>query len=233
MQLHPDVKIILSTTADGSLSSSLTPEPEIHDQATATFLAKHDISPAQVVLLRLSYDTVDFCRYHEVTSGEAGAGFTKPQDTVADALVTRQHQAALFLPIADCIGAVLYHPPTRTLMLSHLGRHNLEQQGGTKSVEYLAKFGVVPDELLVYLSPAASKKQYPLYAFGNRSLHDVVVEQLFAAGVPRSNITIDARDTVTDPDFFSHSAALRGEKQPGRHAIACQIRITSLPGLDS
>lgn len=233
MQLHPDIEIILSTTADGSMRSSLSPEPEIHDTATQRFLTRHHIERSHATLLRLSYDSDDFCRYYEVLPAEAGAGFTKPQDTVADALVTRQHQAALFLPIADCIGAVLYHPPTRTLMLSHLGRHNLEQQGGTKSVEYLAKFGVVPDELLVYLSPAASKKQYPLYAFGNRSLHDVAVEQLFAAGVPRSNITIDARDTVTDPDFFSHSAALRGEKQPGRHAIACQIRITSLPGLDS
>ena len=223
MQLHPDIEIILSTTADGSLRSSLAPEPEIHDQATATFLAKHDISPVQVVLLRLSYDTDDFCRYHEVTSGKAGAGFVRPQDVISDALVTRQSDIALFLPIADCIAAVLYHPPTRTLMLSHLGRHNFEQKGGTKSVEHLARFGVAPDELLVYLSPAADKTHYPLYGFENRSLHDVAAEQLMAVGVSRSNIAIDARDTVTDPDFFSHSAALRGGKQPGRHAVVCRL----------
>lgn len=224
MQLHPDIEIIHSTTADESLRSSLTPEPEINDAPTKKFLAAHDMQLASVVLLRLSYDTDDFCRYHEVLAGEAGAGFTKPQLKIADALVARTSDVALFLPIADCIGAVLYHPPTRTLMLSHLGRHNLEQQGGVKSVEYLAQYGADPSELLVYLSPAASGKYYPLYAFENRSLHDIATEQLLAAGIQQENITIDTRDTVTDSDFFSHSAALRGEKQPGRHAIVARLR---------
>lgn len=228
MQLHPDLEIILSTTADGSLRSSFTPESEIHDVATEKFFASHDISPSDAVLLRLSYDTDDFCKYHEVSDDETGAGFTKPQQSVADALVTRRPGVALFLPIADCIGAVLYHPPTRTLMLSHLGRHNLEQQGGTKSVGYLAQFGVDPSELLVYLSPAASGERYPLYAFDHRSLHDVATEQLLAAGVPRAKIILDTRDTVTDPDFFSHSAALRGEKTAGRHALVCRLHVGKL-----
>lgn len=223
MQLHPDIEIILSTTADGSMRSSLTPEPNIPDDTTRDFLQRHTINPDSTVLVHLSYDTDDFCRYHEVTRDEVGAGFVQPQHNIADGLVTQLSNIGLFLPIADCIGAVLYHPPTRTLMLSHLGRHNLEQQGGTKSVEYLVRFGAVPSELLIYLSPAAGKKHYPLYTFDNHSLHDVVTEQLLAAGVPRSNITIDARDTVTDPDFFSHSAALRGDKPPGRHAIVCRI----------
>ena len=223
MQLHPDIDIILSTTSDGSLRSSLTPDPEIHDIATSEFLTKHDISLDEAVLLRLSYDTDNFCKYHEISRDEAGAGFTQPQLKTADALVTHRPGVALFLPIADCIGAVLYHPATHTLMLSHLGRHNIEQQGSTKSVDYLTQFGVDPSELLVYLSPAADKTHYPLFTFGNRSLHDVAVEQLIDAGVLRTNILIDARDTIADPDFFSHSAALRGDKEPGRHAVVCRI----------
>lgn len=224
MQLHPDIDIILSTTADGSLRSSLTPEPQIYDVVTNSFLTAHATLADRTVLLRLSYDTDDFCRYHEVTEDEIGAGFVKSQDIVADALMTQQPEVALFLPIADCIGAVLYHPLTHTLMLSHLGRHNLEQQGGAKSVEYLEHRGVDPSELLVYLSPAVSGEYYPLYVFDNRSLHDVATEQLIAAGVSSANLIVDARDTVTDPDFFSHSAALRGEKQPGRHALLCTIK---------
>ncbi|KKW01294.1 MAG: hypothetical protein UY35_C0031G0008 [Candidatus Saccharibacteria bacterium GW2011_GWC2_48_9] len=222
--LHSDVEVIVSTTSDGSLRSSLQPYPQIDDAATQRFFQRHDINSDQAVLLRLSYDTDDFCKYHEVTTDEIGAGFAQPQLAIADGIVTRQAGVTMFLPIADCIGAVLYHPPTRTLMLSHLGRHNLEQQGGEKSVEYLTKFGVKPDELLVYLSPAASKEHYPLYAFDNKSLHDVAVEQLIGSSVPSSNITVDSRDTVTDPDFYSHSAALRGEKPRGRHAIVCYIR---------
>lgn len=214
----------LSTVSDGSLRTSVTPEPRVNSNAADRYLARHGMSPKDTVLLRLAYDTDDFCTYHEVTQDEVGAGFTKPQIHKADALMTRRQNVALFLPIADCIGAVLYHPPTHTLMLSHLGRHNLKQGGGTQSVKYLAQQGVKPHEILVYLSPAAGKKYYPLFAFGNRSLHDVAAEQLQKGGILAENITIDTRDTVTDPDFFSHSAALRGEKPHGRHAIVCRIR---------
>lgn len=221
--LHSDIAIALSTVADGSLRLSLSPEPHIHDTNTRTFLARHDVSLDQTTLLRLTYENDDFCKYREVDNEEVGAGFVKPQHAFADALVTRRSGVALFLPIADCIGAVLYHPPTRTLMLSHLGRHNLEQQGGAKSIEYLKQYGVDPSELLAYLSPAAGSELYPLYEFDNRSLHDVAVEQLMGAGVVRECIAVDTRDTVSDPDFFSHSAALRGEKPTGRHAIMCQI----------
>lgn len=224
INIHSDITIRLSTTENGSLRSSLKPDPEINDISTRRYITRHNIKPSDVTLLRLSYETSDFCKYHEVEEDEVGAGFTKPQEKVADALVTHLYGVVLFLPIADCIGAVLYHPPTRTLMLSHLGRHNLEQDGGMKSVAYLEKFGVDPTELLVYLSPAAGKAHYPLFAFGNRSLHDVAVEQLQHAGVAAEHIAIDSRDTVTDPDFFSHSATLRGEKPPGRHAIMCYIK---------
>lgn len=224
MQLHPDIEIILSTTADGSLRSSVTPASMIRDVAARQFLARHHIATAEATLLRLSYASDDFCKYHEVTRQEIGAGFETQQHLVADGLVTHQRHTALFLPIADCIGAVLYHASTGRLMLSHLGRHNLEQYGGMKSVEYMAHDDVDPAELLVYLSPAAQAKHYPLYSFDNRSLHEVAVEQLVAAGVVSKNIIVDARDTVTDPDFFSHSASLRGDKLPGRHALMCYIK---------
>lgn len=223
-KLHKDIEIYLSTVNDGSMRTGATPELLVNNTAAGVYLAGHGIAPENAVLLRLAYDTDDFCTYREVTQDEVGAGFTKPQMHRADAFMTRRQNVALFLPIADCIGAVLYHPPTHTLMLSHLGRHNLEQDGGTQSVKYLVQQGVNPHEILVYLSPAAGKEFYPLFAFANRSLHDVAVEQLQKGGVLAGNITIDARDTVTDPDFFSHSAALRGEKPHGRHAIVCRIR---------
>lgn len=223
-ELHKDIEIYLSTVSDGSMRTSATPEPLISSDAADKYISRHGISLEDVVLLRLAYDTDDFCTYREVAASEGGAGFTKPQDNTADALVTCQQNIALFLPIADCVGTVLYHPATHTLMLSHLGRHNLEQNGGTKSVEYLVQQGIDPREILVYLSPAAGKEFYPLFAFANRSLHEVTVEQLQKGGILANNITIDARDTVTDPDFFSHSAALRGERQRGRHGIICSIK---------
>lgn len=224
-QFDPSVAIHVSTTRDGSLRSSLTPEPQIGDNTTHDFLRQYNIEERNTVLLRLSYDTDNFCRYAQVTPEMAGHGFVSAQPTVADGLLTQSKNIALFLPIADCIGVVLYHGPSHTLMLSHLGRHNLEQQGGYESVRYMQQVsGVDPAELQVYLSPAAGKAHYPLFAFNNKSLHEVAVAQLESAGVAPHNIIIDSRDTVTDPDFFSHSAALRGEKVSGRHAIVCYIK---------
>lgn len=223
-RLHQDIQILLSTVQDSSMRNSATPKSLIDSDAAGVYLSEYGVSLDGTVLLRLAYDTNDFYTYREVAADEMGAGFTKPQTHTADALITRKRNVALFLPIADCIGAVLYYPPTQTLMLSHLGRHNLEQEGGSKSVEYLAAlFGIAPSDLQVYLSPAADKLHYPLYAFDNKSLHEVAVEQLVSAGVQVQNIIVDARDTVTDPDFFSHSAALRGEKLHGRHAILCRM----------
>ena len=222
--LHNDVEIVVSTTADGSVRASLGPDEQINDTAMHDFLRRHHSDPARTVLLRLSYDTDDFCRYYQVAQPDAGAGLVRPQRRTMDALVTRQSGVSLVLPIADCIGAVLYHPPTHTLMLSHLGRHNLEQQGGSRSVAFLARQGIDPSQLLVYLGPAAGRTHYPLFAFDNQSLHDVAQQQLTHAGVLKHHITVDTRDTVTDPTFFSHSAALRGEKPHGRHAIVCRVR---------
>lgn len=225
MSPHADIEVIISTTSDGSLRSSLSPEPLIEDRATSDFLTRNGIRVQDSVLLRLSYDTDDFLNYHTVTDKWRGHGFTAPQESVADALATQASGVALFLAIADCVGAVIYDPYTRSLMLSHLGRHNLEQQGGQFSVAYLTKeFGVKPANLHVYLSPAAAQEYYPLYVFDNRSLHDVATQQLMQAGVKRDNIIIDTRDTVKDPGFFSHSAALRGDKPHGRHAIVCYIK---------
>ena len=224
-QFDPNVAILVSTTHDGSLRSSLTPEPQIGDDATREFLHRHALKERDTVLLRLSYDTDNFRRYTQVTSEMAGNGFVRTQSTIADGLLTQCENIALFLPIADCIGAVLYHQPSKTLMLSHLGRHNLEQQGGYESVRYMQRVsGLDPAELEVYLSPAAGKSRYPLFSFDNKSLHEVAVEQLESAGIGTGNIIVDSRDTVTDPDFFSHSAALRGEKASGRHAIVCYIK---------
>lgn len=214
----------LSTVADGTMKS---PDQNFASAlpARTAFMQQHDIAPAHTTLVQVVYEGNNYCRYVTVTSAEKGDGITRNASIVADGIVVTEPQHALFLPLADCIGAIIHDPEQNILMLSHLGRHNIEQFGGTKSIEYLAHHhGCNPQVLTVWLSPAASKEHYPLYTFTNRSLHDVAIEQLIAAGIQRANITASPIDVANNDTYFSHSQFLKGNKPTdGRHAVVARL----------
>lgn len=194
--------------------------------ARTAFLAQQSIDPEDTTLVHLTYETTDFCRYSTVDNTHKGDGITRHPSFEVDALVTTTPGHALFLPLADCIAAVIHDPTQNILMVSHLGRHNLEQAGGTKSVEYLvATHGCDPNNLTVWLSPAAGSGNYPLFGFDNRSLHSVAAEQLMAAGVLHDSIEVSPIDTTTDTHYFSHSQFLAGNRATdGRHAVVAVLR---------
>ncbi len=218
------VKIIVSTAIDGPMKSPDMDSAAVLPARTA-FLQQHGIAPSDATLVQLTYDGDDFCRYYVVTDGDKGDGITRAASRDADALVVTQPGHALLLPLADCIGAVIHDPTRNILMLSHLGRHNLEQFGGTKSIKFLVeKYAFDPKDLTVWLSPAAGQQSYPLHVFNNRSLHDVATEQLLAAGVSAENITASPIDSATDPNYFSHSQFLKGLRDTdGRFAVVALL----------
>lgn len=185
------------------------------------FLRKNAIRPDDTTLVQVVYETESFCRYVTLNDKDRGDGITRPATIAADALVVTELGHALFLPLADCIGAVIHDPTKNILMVSHLGRHSLEQSGGTKCIEYLIEqHGVDPKNLIVWLSPAAGRENYPLRAFDGRSMHDVATEQLVVAGVSPGNITTSPVDTTQDSLYFSHSEYLKGDRDTdGRFAI--------------
>lgn len=223
--MHEDVVVAVSSKSDGTMKVVAGESQAMVDENRHIFLSRHNISMQDTALVRLDYDSEDFCRYAVVGENDRGEGMVR-SGRVADGLVTGTPGLALFLPLADCIGAVLYDPDKKVLMLSHLGRHNLEQFGGKKSVEFMMReCGVSSADLRVWLGPAAGRANYPLYAFGNRSLHEVAIEQLCAAGVAREAIVVDERDTASDETLFSHSQFLKGETaKGGRFAVAAMIR---------
>jgi len=143
-----------------------------------------------------------------------------------DALFPQDRNLALLLPIADCIAAVLYDPILGALGLAHLGRHNLLQDGGAGIVAYMSDdFGSKPSDIRVWLSPAAGRGNYPLFDFDNRSLHEVALEQLLAAGITAANVITDPRDTTLDERLFSHSEYLKGKRvSDGRQAVMAVLR---------
>jgi len=213
--------IEISKVTDGSMGK----EAEDVFANRSRFLKSHSINPEQTVLVHLVYEGDDYCRYAEVATSDGGDGITRPPARVNDALFTRQPGVALFLPLADCVGVVLVDTKQQILGLSHMGRHNLERHGARRSVEYMVEqFGSKPSDITVYMSPAAGREHYPLFAFDHRSLHDVAAQQLIDVGILPKHMRIAEEDTTKHPDYFSHSQYLKGQQiTDGRHALVAQL----------
>lgn len=218
--------IYTSTVADGSMKSIHEGDIAAVNTARSRFLQAHHIAPNDTTLVRLTYHSDNYRRYFTVTDSQRGDGIIRPSTLTSDALVTTSPGHALFLPLADCIGAVIHDPVRQVLTLSHLGRHNLEQGGGSASIDYLVRtHGVTPAQLTVWLSPAAGSTHYPLHTFGGRSLHEVATEQLLAAGVRPANITTSPIDTTIDHTYYSHSEFKKGHRpEDGRFAVVAVLR---------
>lgn len=216
----------LSTVSDGSMYNRNDPfdKDVIHNREV--FLHKHGLTMDQTTRVGITYDEGDFCRYTEISETEKGNGMKDGDVRVADALITRNKNHALLLPVADCIGTVIFDPEHDILMLSHLGRHSLEQEGGVKSIEFLVHhYGSDPKKLKLWLTPTPNKQAYPIWKLDNKGMKEVAFEQFEKAGVNPANITDDPRDTVTDLNFYSYSEFLKGNReQDGDHIIIAVMR---------
>lgn len=217
--------IEISTVKDGTMSlhSDPTNAEMVHNREK--WLAQFGISLDDVVRVFVTYDRDDFDQFQAVTISDRGHGMRDNHLHPADALATKDPNVTLFLPIADCVGTVIYDPVKNVIMLSHLGRHSLEQSGGQKSVAFLVdKYGSNPHDLLAWLSPSPSAEHYPVHAFDDKSLAEVATWQLEKAGIQSKNITTSKIDTATDPNYFSHSEFLKGNKPTdGRYAIIARL----------
>lgn len=216
----------VSSIEDGpmKLNGSKNPQ-EIHENRQQ-FLERNNIRPSQAVLVQMSYETDNFTKYSTVKKVKIKNENEIDNYIPNDALATNQKGVALFLPIADCVGAILYDPEKEILMVSHLGRHNIEQEGARHSVEYLIKeFQSNPENILVWMSPAAGKENYPLYAFNHKSLHEVNKEHFLEAGILPSNIEICEVDTTKSENYHSHSEFVKGNHSDphGRFAIVAMM----------
>lgn len=226
----PAVVAALSSREDGNMKFGLG-----DDEQTAknreTFLHAVGIDPRQTTLVGITYATDDFAKYRTIGAKDKGIGVLQLSDAEpADALVVAQPGHALFLPLADCIGAILYDPDHQVLMVSHLGRHSVEVQGTAKSIEYLKEhFQTDPARLKVWLSPGVGKESYPLHNLGGKSLREAITEQLRLSGVRDEHIEGEDIDTATTGDYFSHSQFLKGNGEPGRFAIVAMMSVQGEP----
>jgi hypothetical protein len=219
--------VAISTVADGDML--INDSDENSDkivQNRSNFLSSKGINISDTTCVKIRYDSNDYCRYRIINTSEKGKGMLDNNIFTADALVVNSPNHALFLPLADCVGAVFFDQTKNILMLSHIGRHSIEQNGGYKSVEFLTNnLDCDPNSLQVWLSPAPGKDNYPLFEFENRSFKDVIFEQLLSASVALKNIHDNPIDNTHDHRYFSHSEFIKGNRQTdGRYAIVAMMQ---------
>ena len=222
------VVIGLSTVADGDMRlAEKTGDELLAVRANiSNFLHRTGFEVDSTALVLMHYGKDNFRQYRTVDHAWGGKGLgLADQAPVSDALATTTRDLGLFLPLADCLGAVLYDPEHQALMVSHLGRHNLLQDGAQASVEFMSQqFGTRPEKLKTWLSPAGSKESFPVWARDNKGLRELALEQFTAVGVSLANIEGDETDTTTSPDYYSHSQALKtGVDLNKRFAIVARI----------
>ncbi|MDR0591173.1 MAG: laccase domain-containing protein [Candidatus Nomurabacteria bacterium] len=228
--IFADGKVVigLSTVTDGDMRlAEKTGDALLAVRANiANFLHRTGFSLEGTALVLMRYDKDDFTQYQVIDGAWAGKGMTLAEAVpAADGLATTARDLGLFLPLADCLGVVLYDPEHQALMVSHLGRHNLLQNGATRSVEFMTKqFSSKPERLQIWLSPAGGKENFPIWARDNKGLRELALEQFAAASVNSKNITSDETDTTISHDYFSHSQSLKtGEGLNKRFAIVARL----------
>jgi copper oxidase (laccase) domain-containing protein len=152
-------------------------------------------------------------------SSEKNALWLNEDAERCDGLLTREQGKGILLPLADCLGVVLYDTQNDAMMIVHCGAHTTVQDGAYRAVLFMAQAGTSPEHLLAWLSPAVGKESYPLFKLNEIGLQEAVTGQLTKAGMKEKNIIQSNIDTAIDDRYFSHS---QGDKYE-RFAIAAVI----------
>lgn len=201
------------------------------------FCQEIGIDYSDVVYQKIVYDetqTYDVIR-------EVGATDTTRHtpEVVADALITREKNVALMLPVADCVATVIYDPVQKSLALLHLGRHSTLTPLLKRVLRKFSIEGSKSEDLIVWMSPNAHASHYVMEYFDQADspqwrnfcqrqsdgfhldLQGFNAEVCYQAGVRPENIHTSPINTVTDPNYFSHSAG----DATGRFAVVATIKF--------
>lgn len=145
------------------------------------------------------------------------------QGVAADVVFTQAPGVGLFLPIADCVGTILYDPVRQLLALAHLGRHASVARTMSKTIEFFKEKGSSPADIIIWMSPSIAKAHYRMEYFSEidqpdwqgyaEKKSDGIYLDIAGfnrnsaqnAGVLAENIHSSTIDTAIDQHYFSHS----------------------------
>ncbi len=154
----------------------------------------------------------DFVRYVE-------QGDTYP---ACDGLVTDRKGVLLCMMAADCASVLLADPEAGVIGACHSGWRGTRARISEKTVAAMTERGADPSRLRVYVSPCIGVERFEVgeevagefaaefvdrttYAKPHVDLKSAIRAQLLSAGVPESQIEIDAHCTHLDnARFFSY-----------------------------
>lgn len=220
--LGDKVSLVISTLTDGNMRAFSDAEFDSVLADQAKLVAELGVAPEKTARVLTTYNNRKcFTEYYAVDDGSIlEHAITAPEKKLklADGLATNNKNLALLLPLADCLGIIVYDQEHQIMGLLHSGRQNLEEDGAFKFIEFLQKrFGIDPRNVKVYFSPHA--QNFEIFALNNAKLAEAAEEQLVRAGVDAKNIERSDIDTVTNSDFPSNSA---GDKTT-RFAVAVKM----------
>ncbi len=156
----------------------------------------------------------------------------------ADVLYTEMPGVGLFLPVADCVGTILYDPTCRALALAHIGRHASLANTLSKTIAYFLRHGSNANDIHIWMAPSVKKGSYRMEYFDAadtpewRSYCEKKPDGYYLdllgynthlavlSGIPRDQIVCSDIDTATNPQYYSHS---QGDAA-GRFAVVAMLR---------
>ena len=170
---------------------------------------KIGLEPDYIARINTIYkDRKNFTDYFEVDEKNIEEFCIKNSEfkiPASDGLVTKSKNIGILLPLADCLGVVVFDKRQNIFGVLHAGRHNVEQDGPRKFIDFLKeKFKSDSKDLFLYFSPCA--QNYCVFALNNRKLLDIAKEQFVNAGVLEENVISSGIDTVSNDDFPSNSS---------------------------
>ena len=205
---NSQIEVAVSDLADGSMryfgNGDENPIIENQQKLGATL----NLTSDKIARIRTVYDgRTRYTEYYEVTPENLNQySIANPESaiTISDGLVTKYREIGILLPLADCLGAVVYSKKQGLVGLLHAGRHNIEQNGPALFIKYLVNtFNIDPAELKLYFSPYAIS--YQITKLGNKTMREAAMEQFTNNGVLVENIIDPGIDTIISDDYPSSS----------------------------
>lgn len=210
--------------------------PNIHEsnivENRQKFCAKAGVDYERCVYQIIRYDDQSTYDVIKVVDAPSTRG------VYADVLYTEMPGIGLFLPIADCVGTVIYDPVRRALALAHIGRHASIAKTMNEAIGRFIENGSNPADLTIWMAPSVAQTDYRMEYFDHiddpdwqgfaESRDDGVYLDMTGynrnlaqnCGVPSANIHISPVNTARDPNYFSHS---QGDTN-GRFAVLAMMR---------
>lgn len=232
-----DTLVAMSSRADGIM---LDRAMGVHDGTIVSnrtkFCDKIGVDYGDVVFQRIIYD--EKRTYQLIAEVDNGSTAKFTSEVVADALFTRSKNAALMLPVADCIATVIYDPAQKALALLHLGRHSTLTSLLSRMIDKFTHEGSDIEDLILWMSPHAQDSHYIMEYFdhaddpawqdfyykSNKGYHldmqGYNAKICLDKGMSPGNIHLSNINTAVSPDYFSHS---QGDKS-GRFVVVAMMR---------